>query len=420
MFKYEEGQYIQQKMFPATPECLWIDISWTSGVVSQHAAQTGSMSKGDTDSTDHTKCVDFTPTSRSKHYLRLLSTAESDEDRHGSLAQLFLTPVVLSTSESDVTGAIDVIESLRMLDISFDLLKEARAEAGVERDNKTLSEREFETAHTWLRKIFQAHFMQNVDLQSRIEYASENYASLTRKQKAKMRNDIRNAFKVWKRSLLGNHAVLMAILRNGWFDTNTQQELITAVLQEQSNSGDNRPAEQDRKKLRRMALDARRQLKEAKKLAYKLESDELQECDLSWQQHKMLDMLNSGLLENQVLESNTAYGHGEGTKITSKEEAACLRMSFNTLKEYFSRDHPADHSQLQATRQASLCEVPRSVELLEQGQTTAAEGEVLLNYMERGAQLEQDLTEAKQSFEAAQSSRALGSDGSHHDEDCNR
>ena len=95
-------------------------------------------------------------------------------------------------------------------------------------------------------------------------------------------------------------------------------------------------------------------------------------------------------------------------------------MSFNTLKEYFSRDHPADHSQLQDTRQASLCEVPRSMELLEQGHTTAAEGQVLLNYMERGAQLEQDLTEAKQSFEAAQSSRALGSDGSRHDEDCNR
>ena len=50
----------------------------------------------------------------------------------------------------------------------------------------------------------------------------------------------------------------MAVLRNGLFDTQSQQELMIAVLQEQSNSGDDHPAEHDREELRRKALEARK------------------------------------------------------------------------------------------------------------------------------------------------------------------
>ena len=53
------------------------------------------------------------------------------------------------------------------------------------------------------------------------------------------------------------------------------------------------------------------------------------------------------------------------------------------------------------------------LQLLEQGDVSAAEGLLFSHYMERGTQLEQDLTQAKQLFEAAQRSRAFGSDGSH-------
>ena len=60
MFKYEEGQYIQQKLFPGTTRYLWIDIYWTSSVVSQHAALTDGMSSGDTRPTDHTQRVGIT------------------------------------------------------------------------------------------------------------------------------------------------------------------------------------------------------------------------------------------------------------------------------------------------------------------------------------------------------------------------
>ena len=68
IFKNEEGQSIQQKIFSGTPECLCIDISWTGSVVSQHAAQTGGMSSGGKHSTDRTKRVEVTIKSRREHY----------------------------------------------------------------------------------------------------------------------------------------------------------------------------------------------------------------------------------------------------------------------------------------------------------------------------------------------------------------
>ena len=100
-----------------------------------------------------------------------------------------------------------------------------------------------------------------------------------------------------------------------------------------ANSGGDHPAEHDSEVLRREALKARRKLKDARKLANKV----LPESELSCEQIELLIEFNSGLLEKTVLENNKAYGHGEGVKITSKAEAACFRMSCNTLNAYF--DH---------------------------------------------------------------------------------
>ena len=90
------------------------------------------MSSGGTHPTDHTKRVDVKLRSRREHYLKLLSTAENDEDLRGRLATLLLRPVVSSS------GVIDVNSTLERLDQSINLLKRARAHAGVVRDNKTL------------------------------------------------------------------------------------------------------------------------------------------------------------------------------------------------------------------------------------------------------------------------------------------
>ena len=118
--------------------------------------------------------------------------------------------------------------------------------------------------------MFKTHFIQNVDLKDRMHHAAQRYDVLSRRTKSKLRKDVRGAFKTWKHTLLGNHAFLMAVLRNGLFDSKSQRELLIAVLQEQSNSGDDQPAEHDCKELRRKALQARQQLKDAKNLANRL------------------------------------------------------------------------------------------------------------------------------------------------------
>ena len=123
----------------------------------------------------------------------------------------------------------------------------------------------------------------------------------------------------------------MAVLRHVLFDSKSQQELMIAVLHEQSNSVDDPPAEHDRKKLRRNALNARKQFKVANKLAREMELGDLQEADLSWRQTELLNMLSSGLLEQTMIENNKAYGHGEGAKVTTTEQAAIFRMSYNSL-----------------------------------------------------------------------------------------
>ena len=155
-----------------------------------------------------------------------------------------------------------------------------------------------------------------------------------------MRKDTRSYFKVWKRSLLGNHTFLTAVLRNGLFDIRSQRELVIAVLQEQSISGGSHlavesavVAEHDREELRRKALEARKKLKDARRLANK----GLPESELSSQQNQLLIELGSGLLERNVLKNNKAYGHGQGVNSTTKEEAAVFRMSLNALGAYFDR-----------------------------------------------------------------------------------
>ena len=74
-------------------------------------------------------------------------------------------------------------------------------------------------------------------------------------------------------------------------------------------------------------------MREARKLA----EQALPESELSSPQIALLLELNSGVLEQNMLAKNKAYGHGEGVKIRTKEEAAVFRMSCNALDAYFAR-----------------------------------------------------------------------------------
>ena len=175
IFKHEKGQSIQQKDLAGNPECLCIDISWTGSGVAQS-----------TELTDHS---DVTGTSRCAHYLKMLSIGDHVEELRGARAHLEeilwthvkLRPVVSSSSKPDWTGAVDVHATLKTIDNSFNLLKQARAQAGVERDNKSLENSEFKVAHDWLYQTFKDRFIENGELHDRVHNASDD--NLTRKQK---------------------------------------------------------------------------------------------------------------------------------------------------------------------------------------------------------------------------------------------
>ena len=114
-----------------------------------------------------------------------------------------------------------------------------------------------------------------------------------------------------------------------------------AVLQEQSNSGDDHPAEHDRKEHRRKALEARQRLRDARKLASKVASGDLPESELSTTQIRLLRDYDLGKLKIKREENDNAYGHGEGVQTITKEEAAVFRMSCREIDDeldaYFHR-----------------------------------------------------------------------------------
>ena len=169
IFKHEKGQCIQQKDLAGNPECLCIDISWTGSRVAQS-----------TEPTDHS---DITGTSRTEHYLKMLSIGDNfpelfEVSQHLDtilLDQILLRPVV------SPHGVIDVSLTLKTLDDSVGLLKKARAHARVVSDNTTLDEKEFLAALNWLHKTFEDRFMENDTLRDRIHYASVE--KLNKKQK---------------------------------------------------------------------------------------------------------------------------------------------------------------------------------------------------------------------------------------------
>ena len=327
IFKNEEGQSISQKELVGNPECLYIDISWAGSGVAQS-----------TELDDH---VDVTSTARNMHYLKLLSIGDDVEELRGArehfretlCCNVKLRPVVASSSKPDYIGPIDLHATIKTLDKSFNLLRQALARAGVERDGKSLEDKEFKVAHDWLFQTFKDRFIESDDLHDRVHNASVDNP-LKKKEKNKLKDATRGAFRSWKRSLVGNYEFLMAVLRNGMFDSQSQQDLMLAVLQERSkHKGEKHLSRREAHELRTKALAARKKLKDARKLA----EQDLPESELSKSQIALLHDLDKGVLEKNMLEMNKEYKHGEGAKIITKEDAAVLRMSCNKLDAYYDR-----------------------------------------------------------------------------------
>ncbi len=326
LFKNKESQIISQKELKGNPECLCIDISWTGSGIKQSTARN-----------DHS---DITSVSRREHYLKMMTLSDNCEEILGAQKHfneilsrdMKLRPVVSSSSKPNYTGVIDVDATLKTLDDSFNLLKQARAQAGVYQSNRTLEKHEFQVAHDWLHKRFRDYFIENEDLNNRVHAAAAN--DLKGKQKQALLKETRGAFKVWKRSLVGNHEFLMAVLRHGYFDAKTQQDLLQAVLQERSKKNDeDQPSQRERKELKRAAQAARKTLRDARKL----EAEDIPDSDLSRSQIQLLRDLDLGVLQANMVKANKAYKHGEGVEIRTREDAAVLRMSCNQLDAYYDR-----------------------------------------------------------------------------------
>ena len=325
LFKNKENEIISQKELKGNPECLCIDISWNGSGIDQ--------------STDRGDQSDATGASRRKEYLKLMAIGDSCEEVRGQSRHfneilkkhVKLRPVVSSSSKSAYTGAIDIDATLRALDDSFKLLKQARAYAGVYQNKRPLDKKEMGDAIGWLRQRFMNYFMENEVLYNRVQSAASD--ALMGKAKNKLRKDIRGPFKVWLHSLVGNTEFCMAVLRNGYFDSQQQLDLLHAVLQERAEREEEAQLpEHERKALKKAAQAARKAFRDAQKLQAK----GLPDKKLTSPQIELLRDLERNVLYENMIKANKAYKHGEGAEIRTREAAALLRMSCNALQDYWA------------------------------------------------------------------------------------
>ena len=140
------------------------------------------------------------------------------------------------------------------------------------------------------------------------------------------------------RTLLGNKAFVIALLRHGIFDFSDLRKCAQALRTRNVNDDDglaqaatNKP----NKELRRAALKARREERDAKK--WVMWSSQGWNCN-SWQTHQML-LLETGELAKRVRSANAAYGFGKGAEEPlSREQAMILEVFTNQhLKEYMEK-----------------------------------------------------------------------------------
>ena len=186
-----------------------------------------------------------------------------------------------------------------------------------------------------LKTIFETNFLLNRKLACDLQRKRDDPSALTRKEKTHISTEFRGAFSVWLRSLLGDKAFVFALLRHGIFDFSDLRKCAKA-LREGGASDDGGVSQSARHtpnpELRRAAVSARRQEKDAKKYAMWLS----QGWTLSSWQRKQIMLLETGVLAKQVRAANAAYGFGKGAeKALSREEAMTLEVfTSQVLNEY--------------------------------------------------------------------------------------
>ena len=227
--------------------------------------------------------------------------AEQTRDKHGV--------VHTSPIDVDVSGQTFVSAIL--------LLKKIRADVGAEEEEETLTSDQFERALQNLKTIFEDHFLLNRKLAWDLRRKKDESSALTREEEKKINIEFRGAFAVWLKSLLGDRAFAFALLRHGTFDFSDLRRCAQALLQGGSDDGGVSQSANDELDLRRAAVSARRQEKDANKFA--MWASEGWHTN-AWQKEQ-IRLLKTGELAEQVRSANAAYGFG---KFANREHAMTL------------------------------------------------------------------------------------------------
>ena len=250
--------------------------------------------------------------------------------------QLLYQPFIIKRQAADGcwhNDPIDVQQSADTFANALALLKKVRRDVGCVKVGATLSSSQFGNAYGQLKKIFAENFMKSRKI------LATDPETLDRKGTKKYKVDVRGAFKVWARELLGDHAFMLAVLRHGLFEFSDLKQYADLLEAERSkDDGDRKPGgakhPTTNKALRQQALRARRELREAKKFRRWHEN--------GWQLHSWQKLqvvkLEVGELQEQVIKANVAYGHGVGADTgLTKEQAMTLEIfTERPLRNYFS------------------------------------------------------------------------------------
>ena len=156
---------------------------------------------------------------------------------------------------------------------------------------------------------------------------------LTRGEKRAARQDRRGPFKMLMSDLMGNAQLFRAVVKYGFFDTQSFAHFMRAFTEmqvEARNSGDIRPTASEREEARANARMARANLREGRRLS---KTRKL----LTPKQGRLLCRFQRGELEQEVLEANQKYRHAQGVTRMSTEDAVLFRVACNQLDDYWAR-----------------------------------------------------------------------------------
>lgn len=264
-------------------------------------------------------------------------TASKVDDAYTTVSLLY-RPVSLKIVRADgleETGPIDVHMSVRTFANSLKLMKKVRAEAGVDRENTTLSSVQSDKALASLKLIFEQNYIRSETLQQNVRSMAVDPDMLSRKDKKALRNGFRGAFRVWASAVFGDFNFLRVMLRHGLFDFSDQRRCVQMLRDErQKASGRKQVHTVPDKRLREEAVRAQKAVRDANAFQrWQFRGDHIQD----WQA-KQIILLGTGALEKEMVAANRAYGFGKGAELTlSRDQAVTLEVcTYAPLRAYFA------------------------------------------------------------------------------------